>query len=66
MILFTLSVLIVILSAINFINLKTAQSSQRAKEVGVRKAIGSSKFSLIFQFLLETFMICIMSYFHSF
>ena len=65
LILFTLSVLIVILSAINFINLKTAQSSQRAKEVGVRKAIGSSKFSLIFQFLLETFIICIMSYFLS-
>jgi putative ABC transport system permease protein len=64
LILFTLSVLIVILSAINFINLKTAQSSQRAKEVGVRKAIGS-KFSLIFQFLLETFIICIMSYFLS-
>ena len=65
LILFTLSVLIVILSAINFINLKTAQSSQRAKEVGVRKAIGSSKTSLIFQFLLETFIICIMSYFLS-
>jgi putative ABC transport system permease protein len=65
MILFTLSVLIVVLSAINFINLKTAQSSQRAKEVGVRKAIGSSKTSLIFQFLLETFIICIMSYFLS-
>ena len=65
LILFTLSVLIVILSAINFINLKTAQSSQRAKEVGVRKAIGSSKFSLILQFLLETFIICIMSYFLS-
>lgn len=65
LILFTLSVLIVILSAINFINLKTAQSSQRAKEVGIRKAIGSSKTSLIFQFLLETFIICIMSYFLS-
>lgn len=61
-ILFTLSVLIVILSAINFINLKTAQASQRAKEIGVRKAIGSTKSSLILQFLLETFMICIVSY----
>lgn len=61
-ILFTLSVLIVILSAINFINLKTAQASQRAKEVGVRKAIGSTKSSLVLQFLLETFLICIVSY----
>lgn len=62
MILFTLSVLIVILSAINFINLKTAEASQRAKEVGVRKAIGGTKFSLMMQFFLETFMICLLSY----
>ena len=62
MILFTLSVLIVILSAINFINLKTAQASQRAKEIGVRKAIGSTKWALILQFLLETFIICLASY----
>ncbi|WP_294246610.1 FtsX-like permease family protein [uncultured Chryseobacterium sp.] len=61
-ILFTLSVLIVILSAINFINLKTAQASQRAKEVGVRKAIGSTKTGLIAQFLLEAFVICFASY----
>ena len=62
MILFTLSVLIVILSAINFINLKTAQASQRAKEIGVRKAIGSTKSSLVLQFLMETFLICFASY----
>lgn len=62
MILFTLSVLIVILSAINFINLKTAQASQRAKEIGVRKAIGSTKTDLVLQFLLETFVICMASY----
>ena len=62
MILFTLSVLIVVLSAINFINLKTAQASQRAKEIGVRKAIGSTKSSLVLQFLLETFVICLASY----
>ncbi|MFZ4928016.1 ABC transporter permease [Chryseobacterium sp. Mn2064] len=62
LILFTLSVLIVVLSAINFINLKTAQASQRAKEIGVRKAIGSTKSNLILQFLLETFVICIASY----
>ena len=62
MILFTLSVLIVILSAINFINLKTAQASQRAKEIGVRKGIGSTKTNLILQFLLETFIICFASY----
>lgn len=58
LILFSLSVLILILSAINIINLKTAQASQRAKEVGVRKAVGSTKGALILQFLLESFIIC--------
>ena len=62
MILLGLSVLILILSAINLINLKTAQASQRAKEVGVRKSIGSTKSALILQFLLETFIICLASY----
>lgn len=65
MILLTLSILIVVLSAINFINLKTAQASQRAKEIGVRKAIGSTKSSLVFQFLLEAFIICFASYLFS-
>lgn len=65
LILFFLSVMIVVLSAINFINLKTAEASQRGKEVGVRKAIGGTRFSLIMQFLLETFIICLLSYFLS-
>ncbi|MBK1896080.1 ABC transporter permease [Chryseobacterium paridis] len=62
LILFFLSVMIVILSAINFINLKTAESSQRGKEVGVRKAIGGTRSSLMMQFLLEAFIICMLSY----
>lgn len=62
MILLGLSALILLLSGINLINLKTAQASQRAKEVGVRKVVGSSKSKLILQFLLETFMICFVAY----
>ncbi|MCX8525617.1 ABC transporter permease [Chryseobacterium formosus] len=62
MILLGLSALILVLSGINLINLKTAQASQRAKEVGVRKVVGSSNSKLIFQFLLETFMICFVAY----
>ncbi|SHK37961.1 ABC transporter permease [Epilithonimonas mollis] len=62
MILLGLSVLILALSGINLINLKTAQASQRAKEVGVRKVAGSSKATLVLQFLLETFMICLAGY----
>lgn len=61
-ILMSLSSLLLILSCINLINLKTAQASQRAKEVGVRKVIGSTKSKLILQFLLETFMICLVAY----
>lgn len=45
------------LGIINFINLSTAQSIERAKEIGVRKALGSSKRILKFQFLTETFLI---------
>ncbi len=66
MIMLGLSVLILILSAINLVNLKTAQAAQRAKEVGVRKALGTSKGKLVFQFWLETFVICLMAYFVAF
>ncbi|MDP9956685.1 putative ABC transport system permease protein [Epilithonimonas hungarica] len=62
MILLSLSALILLLSGINLINLKTAQASQRAKEVGVRKVVGSTKSKLVLQFLLETFMICLVAY----
>ncbi|MDE5481837.1 ABC transporter permease [Elizabethkingia meningoseptica] len=56
-ILLSLAVLILVLSGINFINLNTAQASQRAKEVGVRKVLGGSKSKIILQFLLETFIV---------
>jgi putative ABC transport system permease protein len=58
----TLAGLILILSGINFINLNTAQASQRAKEVGVRKALGSSKGKLVLQFLLEAFIVYITAF----
>jgi putative ABC transport system permease protein len=50
---------ILIIAAINFINLSTAQSLRRAKEVGVRKVLGSSRGNLTAQFLIETFIITI-------
>lgn len=52
--LIAIALFILMLAIINFINLSTAQSIQRAKEVGVRKVLGSSKASLVFQFLTET------------
>ena len=48
---------LLVLGCINFINLTTAQGSQRAKEIGVRKTMGSTKTSLVTQFLTETFLL---------
>jgi len=45
------------IAAVNFINLSTAQSIRRAREVGVRKVMGSSRAGLIGQFLTETFVL---------
>ncbi len=48
-----LSVFLLLVSVINFVNLATAQSVQRAKEVGVKKVLGAYKKQLVIQFLLE-------------
>ncbi len=50
-----IALFILILAIINFVNLSTAQSIRRAKEVGIRKVLGSRRANLIFQFLTETF-----------
>ena len=52
-----IAMFLLLIAAINFINLSTAQSIMRVKEIGVRKVLGSSRKSLIFQFLSETFVI---------
>ncbi len=58
-----IGLLIIIIGVINFVNLTTARASSRAKEVGVRKSIGSSRSSLIRQFVLESFIITSISVF---
>ena len=52
---------LLVLGCINFINLTTAQASQRAREIGVRKTMGSSAWQLMIQFLTETFFITLIS-----
>jgi len=49
-----IALIILIVACINFINLATARASQRAKEVGIRKVVGSDKKQLLRQFLIES------------
>jgi len=55
--------LILLIACINFVNLSTARSERRAREVGVRKAIGSLRRDLIFQFLTESLLITFAAFF---
>ncbi|WP_405576393.1 ABC transporter permease [Winogradskyella sp. Asnod2-B02-A] len=55
------AIFLLVLGCINFINLNTAQASQRAKEIGIRKTLGSSRKQLIGQFMGETFLLVLVS-----
>ena len=55
------AIFILVISCINFVNLSTAQSAQRAKEVGIRKVIGSDRRLLLGQFLGESFLYALFS-----
>jgi putative ABC transport system permease protein len=57
-----IGIFVLILACINFVNLSTARSEKRAKEVGVRKAIGSARQQLVTQFLSESFLVVILSF----
>lgn len=52
---------VLLLACINFMNLSTARSSTRAKEVGIRKVLGTEKKALVFQFLTESTITAIIS-----
>ena len=56
-----IAVLILLIACVNFMNLSTARSSNRAKEVGVRKVLGSLKKNLIAQFLTESLLISLIA-----
>ncbi|MEO6550892.1 MAG: ABC transporter permease [Ferruginibacter sp.] len=56
-VLWLIAAFILLIGCVNFINLSTAQAVNRAKEVGVRKVLGSNKSQLQIQFIIETFLI---------
>jgi ABC-type antimicrobial peptide transport system permease subunit/AraC-like DNA-binding protein len=57
-----IGIFVLLLACINFMNLSTARSEKRAKEVGIRKAIGSLRGQLVTQFLSESFLIVAVSF----
>jgi len=56
-----IAMFILLIACVNFMNLSTARSSNRAKEVGVRKVLGSARKYLIAQFLTESFLVTLLS-----
>jgi putative ABC transport system permease protein len=57
-----IGVFVLILACINFMNLSTARSEKRAKEIGVRKAIGSDRSRLIYQFFTESVLVAVLAF----
>jgi len=56
-----LAIGILLIACINFMNLATAHSQKRAKEIGIKKTIGATKASLVFQFMLESMILTTIS-----
>lgn len=54
--------LVLIITSVNFVTLTVAQLHERAKEVGIRRAIGASRYQVISQFVFETFLLVIVSF----
>ncbi|MEP6724737.1 MAG: ABC transporter permease [Bacteroidota bacterium] len=56
-----IAIFILVIACINFINLSTARAARRAKEVGIKKVVGASRSSLVFQYLGESMMVTLLS-----
>jgi ABC-type antimicrobial peptide transport system permease subunit len=57
-----IAVIILLIACINFMNLSTARSEKRAKEVGIRKTLGSTKRQLVSQFFCESFILTLIAF----
>ncbi|MBG9377570.1 ABC transporter permease [Panacibacter sp. DH6] len=57
------AIIILLIACINFMNLSTARSEKRAKEVGIRKTLGSQKKQLILQFFAESMILTVIAFF---
>src|SRR6202789_1781565 len=57
-----IGVFVLLLACINFMNLSTARSERRAREVGIRKAIGSLRGQLVSQFLVESLLMALLAF----
>lgn len=58
-----IAIFILIIACINFMNMSTARSEGRSKEVGIRKVSGATRGQIVFQYIMESFLITILSYF---
>ncbi|MEM9831584.1 MAG: ABC transporter permease [Bacteroidota bacterium] len=56
-----IAVFILLIACINFMNLSTARASRKTKEIGIKKAVGASRGSLIYQYLSESFLMALLS-----
>lgn len=57
-----IGVFVLLLACINFMNLATARSEKRAKEVGIRKTVGSYRSQLVFQFFAESYLVVLLAF----
>ena len=57
-----IALFILLIACINFMNLSTARSEKRSKEVGIRKAVGSNQIQLVFQFFSESILIVLIAF----
>lgn len=61
-----IAIIILLIACVNFMNLSTARSEKRAKEVGIRKTLGSAKGQLLWQFIGESMLLAILAFLFAF